>query len=50
MDKNAANRPVLNANESRQGFLGRPVLLVLAASCILAAIFMLGLWLGMIGI
>jgi hypothetical protein len=36
----AENRPVLNQTESRQGFRDRPVLIVLIASVVLAAVAM----------
>jgi hypothetical protein len=40
MEREASGKPVLNPVEARQGFLGRPVLVVLTVSTVLAAVIL----------
>jgi hypothetical protein len=40
MEREASGKPVLNPTEARQGFLGRPVLVVLTVSTVLAAVIL----------
>lgn len=45
MEKRASGQVVETATEARQGFLDRPVLVVLMVSTVLAAAVLAGLWL-----
>jgi hypothetical protein len=47
MYKQADGRVVESGREARQGYLGRPVLMVMVVGTALAFAALLGLWLGM---